>query len=144
MNIQLNERQFLDALLYSSKFNKKDFQLLCSFYNSPKHCISLDSVKELFNDQLEITSLKRLGSIGRKILDYHKIDVYADVSRYRINYYDFYCIKKIKSNGCICWTLNTEMITALDKLRSLITQTDNSSFMSLNARHRFTSIRNRA
>jgi hypothetical protein len=116
MKIKLTEKQFLEALIYSPKLNEKDFLLLSAFYSNPILCISLNELKILFNDKITTITHRRLGSIGRKILDFHKIDIYRDVARYRISYFDIYCVKKEKPDKNTCWTMKAEISKALKRM----------------------------
>lgn len=119
MKIKLSRAQILDALLHSPKFNDKDFSLLCLFYHSPDHTLSLNDLKKVFKDKTDMISRKRIGSIGSKLLKYHNIDLHVQVSRCHFFYFDAYC-KKIQSDNEDKWRLIPEMVQALNELCQLV------------------------
>ncbi len=116
MKIKFTQKQFIDALLHSPKFNEKDFILLCMFLHRSNHTITIGDLKNVFNNEVDLLLRKRIGSIGSKILKYHKIDLHKEISLYKFSYYNVFCNKLNAGKNEESWQLCPEMISALSEL----------------------------
>lgn len=122
MKLKFTHKQFIDALLHYPKFNEKDFELICAFYKKPDYTLSLSEIRNLFAKEADIQLRRRVGSIGSKLLKYHKIDYYKEISLFKFCNYDAYCSKIFTAGKEEAWKLHPEMIKGLKELCNILSE----------------------